>query len=348
MKHNQKYYFMYQFFLVVILGFSFIYSNAQNDSASVYLQKGLDEKNKGRRMESLKHFEKAYGFNRSSAEITGELASAYYDLRRYQQSKEKYQEFEKLGDKSAQTYRQIMMISYNLRQFPDAIQYAALLEKNYPNEKTAYYSGKSYYALNDRPNTVKHLSIAAIEDEKNADIPYTIARVYIDLENYTKALPFFQQALALDTGNARWHYELGLVYYTMMDNQNALKHMELASKKGIKKDQEFMQNLATAYFNANKYNEGIALLNEMHLKWPSDENITESLALAYYTHQKYNDALPYYEALVEKDSKNAKALFMLGMSYQKLGNKEKGEQLCKKAIELDPKLKNIKLEKKIL
>lgn len=339
---------MYKLTLISVFTFAFFFSHAQNDSAAVYLQRGLEEKTKGRRMESLKHFEKAYGFNKSSAEITGELASAYYDLRRYQQAKDKYKEFEKLGDKSAQTYRQIMMISYNLRQFPDAIQYAALLEKNYPDEKTAYYSGKSYYALNDRPNTVKQLTIAATEDEKNADIPYTIARVYIDLENYTKAVPYFQQALALDTLNARWHYELGLVYYTMMDNQNALKHMELASKKGIKKDQEFMQNLATAYFNANKYNEGIALLNEMHLKWPADENITESLALAYYTHEKYSDALPYYENLVEKDNKNAKALYMLGMTYQKLGNKEKGEELCKKAIELDPKLKNVKLGKKVL
>ena len=271
-------------------------------------------------MESLKNFEKAYHFNKNSPEVTGELASAYNDLRKYPQAKEKYREFEKLGDKSAETYRQIMLISYNLRQFQDAIQYAALLEKNYPAEKTAYYSGKSYYALDDRPNTVKHLSIAATEDEKNADIPYTIARVYIDLQNYKQALPYFQQALMLDSANARWHYELGLMFYTMMDNQNALKYMELAAKKGIKKDQEFLQNLATAYFNADQFNEGIALLNEMHLKWPADENITGSLALEYYTHKKYNDAVPYYEELVERDGRNAQALYMLGMCYQKLGN----------------------------
>ena len=339
---------MLKMILIPIFCCAFLPGIAQNDSANVYLQKGLEEKTKGRRMESLKHFEKAYSYNKSSPEIVGELASAYFDLRRYAQAKEKYKEFETLGDKSANTYRQIMVISYNLRQFPDAIQYAALLKKNYPNEKTAYYAGKSYYGLDDRPNTVKQLTIAATEDEKNADIPYTLARVYVDEQDYSRALPYFQKAISLDTANARWHYEIGLLYYSMMDNKNALKHMELASQKGIKKDKEFLQNLATANFNAGKFNEGIAVLHEMNQKWPSDLSIIEAIGISYYTHEKYNDAKTYYEQLLEIDNKNAEALYMLGMCYQKLGDKEKGKQMCDKAIEMDPKLKNIKLDKKVL
>ena len=121
---------MSKFILLVFLTISSLLSFAQTDSAAVYLEKGIEEKIKGRRMESLKHFEKAYGYSKTSKEVVRELASAYFDLRRYALAKEKYKEFEKLGDQSANTYKQIMVISYNLRQFEDAISYASLLKKN--------------------------------------------------------------------------------------------------------------------------------------------------------------------------------------------------------------------------
>jgi hypothetical protein len=38
---------------------------------------------------------------------------------------------------------------------------------------------------------------------------------------------------------------------------------------------------------------------------------------------------------------------MIGLSYQKKGEKEKGQQMCDKAIQMDPSLKNLKEEKKM-
>jgi len=59
---------------------------AQTDSANYFLQKGLDEKTKGRLMESLKQFERAYSYNKTDAKIVTELASTYVNLRRYGQA----------------------------------------------------------------------------------------------------------------------------------------------------------------------------------------------------------------------------------------------------------------------
>lgn len=320
---------------------------AQTDSASLFLQKGLEEKTKGRRMESLKHFEKAYSYNKTSKEVVLELALAYNDLRRYAQAKEKFRESEKLGDKSANTYKQLMMISYNLRQFEDAILYAGLLKKNFPTEKTSYYAGKSYYGMEDLGNAIKHLEQAGKEDDQNPDIPYTIARAYIDMQNYKQASPYFQKAVTLDPNNARWHYELALMFYAMTDDQNSLKYMILASEKGMKKDMEFQQNLATAYLNAGRFNEGIVTLHEILQKRPTDVNVINSVAEAYYNNKKYNDAITYYDQLLAIDNKNAEALYMIGMSYQKMGEKEKGRALCDKAIQMDPSLQSLKQEKKL-
>ena len=84
---------------------------AQTDSADIFLKKGLLEKQKGRRMESLKNFEKAYKYNSSDKIIISELASAYYDLRKYSQSLEKYQQLVSLGDVTPLTYKQLLELS---------------------------------------------------------------------------------------------------------------------------------------------------------------------------------------------------------------------------------------------
>jgi tetratricopeptide (TPR) repeat protein len=71
------------------------------DSADFFLQKGLLEKQNGRRLESLKNFEKAAKYDANRKEIVSELASAYFDLRRYNQARESYKKLVELGDASA-------------------------------------------------------------------------------------------------------------------------------------------------------------------------------------------------------------------------------------------------------
>jgi tetratricopeptide (TPR) repeat protein len=320
---------------------------AQNDSAQVYLQKGIEEKNKGRALESMKKFEKAYSFNNTNKQVVSELAASYLSLRKYGQAKEKFLQLEKLGDNSDSTYRQLMLLSFNSRQFDDVIKYASLLKKVRPAEQTAFYLGKSFYEKEDLGNAIKYLDIAAKENSTNAEIPYTIARAYADMFNYKQSVAYFQKAVALNPEQSRWIYEMALIYYAIPDEQNALKYMLLAGDKGYKKDREYYQNLSTAYLNAGKLNEGIDLLKGLLEKRPSDVNILNSLAEAYYDSKKYDDAIAYFDKILEVDQNNASALYMIGLSFQKKGQKEKGMALCDKAIQMDPSLESLKQKKEI-
>src|SRR5215208_185690 len=171
---------MFKLILIIsVLGFSTsIYS--QTDSSAYFLQKGIEEKTKGRRLESLKKFEKAYSYNKNDKEIINELAAAYLDLRRYNLAKEKFLQLEKMGDRSDSTYRQLMLISFNTRQWDETIKYASLLKKVRPAEQTAYYLGKSFYEKEDLGNAITYMKIAAKENPTNPEIPYTVARAYAD------------------------------------------------------------------------------------------------------------------------------------------------------------------------
>src|SRR5215472_187528 len=101
-----------------------VISYAQKDSSNYYLQKGLDEKQKGHRMESLKDFEKAIKYDTTDKSVLNELASAYMDLRKYYQAKETYKKLIAEGDNSADDYKQMLQLCFNLKSYDEAVIYA--------------------------------------------------------------------------------------------------------------------------------------------------------------------------------------------------------------------------------
>ncbi len=322
-----------------------------NDSAEFFLQKGLAEKQNGRRLESLKCFEKAASYDANSKSITTELALAYLDLRRYSLAREMYKKLVSLGDETAANYKQLLTLSFQLKQNEDVLLYADKLKKADPSEKVAYYVGKVNYDMDNYGDAIKNLNIAEKEDPANADVPYMIAHCYADMMNYKLSIPYFQKAIALNPTQSYWLYELGLICYAMHDDKNSLKYILEAGEKGYKKDNDYLENLAIAYLNVGQLDQGVAMLQEILKRKPSDMNILNMMAEAYYDKGKYDLAIEYWDRMLEYDKTNAASLYMIGMCYQKKGgelNKQKGIQLCDKAIEMDPSLASLKQKKQMM
>ena len=174
-----------------------------------------------------------------------------------------------------------------------------------------------------------------------------IAHSYADMMNYKQAIPYFQKAIELNPAQNYWVYELGLICYAMHDDKNALKYILEAGAKGYKRDNDYLENLGIAYLNVGNLDEGVAILGEILKRKPSDLNILNMVAEAYYYKGKYQLAIDYWDQVMYYDKNNASALYMIGMSYQKKGEKEKGQLLCDKAIELDPALASLKQKKQM-
>jgi tetratricopeptide (TPR) repeat protein len=331
--------------LSLLLLFAIINASAQSDSAAYFLQKGLDEKAKGRTMESYKALEKAYNYNKTNKQVVQELADLLVALRRYPQAREKYLELEKMGAATSATYKQLLELSFTMRRFPEAIQYAHTLKKMDPTQKVAYYIGKAAYEQESYGDALKYLAEAAAEDAQNPEIPYYMARSYADMLNYKTAIPHFQKAISLKPAEARWIYEMALTYYGMHDDKNALKYMLEAAEKGYPRDPEYLENLGVAYLNSGETEKGLQVLKEILQRRPTDQNILNLLAEGNYNAKKWDEAIGYWDQLLTLDKENASALYMIGMSYQKKGDKGKGEALCNKAIEMDPSLSKNKQKK---
>lgn len=338
-------------FLPLILVFSsqlVFCQNASNiDSATYFLQKGMDEKKTGRRMESLRNFEKAFKYDNTNKVIVNELAASYFDLRKYSHAKETYKKLVDLGDGSASTYKQLMNLSFNMRQQDDVLLYADKLKKADPNERVNFYIGKVHYDRENYGEAIKTLTEALKEDQLNGEAAYMIARSYADMQNYKQSIPFFQKAITLDPAKVNWIYELALIHYAIHEDKAALKLMLEAGEKGYKRDNEYLENLGVAYLNAGDLDKGVEILGEILKKKPSDMNILNMIAEAYYYKGRYQQAIDYWDQILVYDKANASALYMIGMSYQKKGEKGKGELLCDKAIEMDPSLAALKQKKQM-
>ena len=234
-----------------------------SDSADFFLQKGLVEKQNGRRLESLKNFEKASKYDGNSKAIVTELAAAYLDLNKYNQARESYKKLVQLGDASAANFKQLMMLSFKLKQNDDVLLYADKLKTADPSEKVYYYVGRANYDMDNYGDAIKFLNAAAKEDPQNAEVPYMIAHSYADMMNYKLAIPYFQKAIALNPTKTYWIYEMGLIYYAMNDDKNSLKYILEAGEKGYKRDNDYLENLGIAYLNVGNLDEGVKILDEI-------------------------------------------------------------------------------------
>lgn len=320
---------------------------AQSDSSALYLQKALDEKAKGRKMEVVKALEKAQSFNKSDKQIVHELAAAYLDVRMLAKARESFLQLESMGGATTATYKELMNLNFNMRQFPDAVKYAQLVQKGDAAGKVSYVLGRSYYEMDDLANGIRFLEAALKEDPSNAQIPHLLATAYTNMQNFKLAIPYFQKAIAIEPANARYTYEMALAYYGMNDDQNALKYMLEAGEKGYKKDGEYMQNLSTALLNTGKFNEALEMMKQVLAKRPSDLGLIDMMAEACYDAGKWDEAINFYNKILAIDEKKAEAVYMMGMAYQKKGQVENGRALCDKAIAMDPKLSSLKQEKKM-
>lgn len=339
---------MYFLLPLFFLTGSLFLSGQSADSAAHYLQKGLQQKQGGSRLESLRFFEKAYSYDSTSREIVSELALAYQDLRKYGNALQTYKKLAAMGASGADVYDRLVQLCYQMRQYDDLFVYAAKLKEMDPQAKISYYIGKAHYENENYGEAIKNLQAAAKEDPRNAEIPYLVARSYADMMNYKQAVPLFKKALELDSTKTYWMYELGLIYYAMHDDKNALKYILDAGTRGMKRDAEYLENLAIAYLNVGQLDSGVTMLNEILKKRPSDMNVLNMIAEAYYYKGKFDQAIEYWDRILEYDKENASALYMIGMSYQKKGGKsntEKGIALCDKAIEMDPSLASLKQKK---
>jgi tetratricopeptide (TPR) repeat protein len=335
------------FILLSILSlFSFPSISQGTDSAQYFFQQGATARQERRFAVAEKNFLASLKRDPANINVRTALAANYFDLRKYDNALKTYMELYEKEPKNAAFVEQVSLLSFMMHKWEDAIRFTMMAKTMGVGKDHNYMLGKSYYETEDYGQAIRYLDGALKEAHpKQAECAYSIAHAYVEMSNYKVSLPYFEKAISLDTTQYGWVYELAMVYTSINDNKNAIRYMELAADRGMKRDNDYYENLSYAYMNAGQIDKAIEKLLVILQKKPSDITILYAVAEAYYYSKKYKDAIEYWDQVLYYEKDNYRALYMIGMAYQKKGDKAKGMQLCDRAIELDPGLASLKQEK---
>lgn len=181
----------------------------------------------------------------------------------------------------------------------------------------------------------------AVQDQP-FDFFYMIGVLYLTLGQYDDTLKAWKKAASILPDFPRIHYDLGMIYYQLGDQKNAVQELGRAVQgfrfpsekpdkvKALKAmGSVFMSqnNLPAAY---NAYSRALALD-------PKNKDLRRDLATVLMKSGRLNEAIREFEALLYQDPDNPKLLANLGIAYFEAKRYDESERSLNHALQKAPK-----------
>lgn len=170
---------------------------------------------------------------------------------------------------------------------------------------TNYYLGLCYFFEGDYTTALKHLRVVESSGKYEDYVPFYVAQILFGERKYYELIEYVKPRIDMGRNLRKLpelHQLLGQSYFELEQYENALPHLEYYDEKSNRlREEEFYQ-----------------------------------LAYTQYQNGKYADAVKNFEELSGVDSKLGQyAMFYLGDSYLKMGNKPSAWTAMGKAYNLD-------------
>ncbi|MEP7255811.1 MAG: tetratricopeptide repeat protein [Ferruginibacter sp.] len=329
------------FTLILLLCSAGVFAKAQ-DSSAHYFQKGIEEKTAKRFLVAAGYFDKAIHFNSNYTEAYIENGFVNKEMRRTDAAIQNFTKAYELDPGNDVVLKELAELYYSYRQYQKAID---LAEKCKGCDNKDRIMAMSYFGMEDYGRAEKALLALIAKNANDAEATYTLAKTYLEMGLDGKAIPYYEKAIQADATKSKWLFELGLLYYNSDNYKNAVVYFNKAAEQGFIRNNDFNENLGFAYLYSGEFDNGEKLLNEIMDRKPGDREIIRDVAMAFYDGKKYDKCLDYCQKLLEMDKNDAKALYQAGLCFQKKGQTSKGQQMCDKAIEMDPSLNKLRQKK---
>jgi len=313
--------------------------HAQTDVAMVNFQKEMSDKNSSIYQTTSQDTDRALVFD---AQYNATYQQANRVTTFVSTTGDRRVDLEKaynLDPANTRTVQQLAQVYYDYHQYQKAIDFANKCKGAANAERII---AMSTYALENYDDAVIELLNVVRKDPKDAEATYAIGRSLLELEDYHDAIPYYSKAIELDPAKSGWTYELGLVYYNNNDCKNAVVFFDKAAAAGYVQSNDYNENLGFACIYSGDFNRGEKLLLALVDQRPNNKELLSDIADAYYNCRMYDKSLEFCQKLITLDTNNGKALYRAGLCFQKKGNKDKGQQMCDQAIQLDPSLASLR------
>jgi tetratricopeptide (TPR) repeat protein len=186
------------------------------------------------------------------------------------------------------------------------------------------------------------LAVAQAADPRNVASELLLARVDLKERKVDDARRRLVVVLAREPSNAPAHMLLGALDNSENNHTGAIEHF----RKAVESDGSnvaAMNNLASMLSRDSKHlDEALKYAQWAKELAADDSHVQDTLGWIYYGKGWYAMAEKELEGALAKEPR-ASIEFHLGMTYLKLGNSAKGQQLVSTALQTDPKLEQTEI-----
>ncbi len=222
-------------------------------------------------------------------------------------------------------------------------------------------SGDVFYNEGDLNNAIREYRLGLNLDPANTNLLNSLGVIYAQIERYKKAIPLFERILAIKSDDFMAMYNLGFAYLRGGNPKQAQTYFEQAVSLN-ENSFDLLLQLGQIYCAERQYKKAVNILNKAqkavsspktakdiqpweHCEpWQDScqnlghELIYRYLGEAYKGIKKNRDAITYLQRATRYNSRDAKALSLLGELYslEKQGS-EIAVSLCRQAVELEDK-----------
>lgn len=314
------------------------------DSAKIYYLKGLEAKEAQKNLVASNYFDKAITFQANYLDALQANAAVNLEMRKTDRALQLYVLINKNFPTDKTAINALMTLYFNYRQFDQAILFASKCA-NCAN--AAKIQGISYYNKEDYTAAAESLLSFISKNADDAEAIYTLARTYVDMEEYKKAVGYYEKVVGLPEAKAEWMNEQGILLSDLGNYPGAMAAFVKAADHGYIQSNDFNENLGFACLNSGEFEKGEKLIMSVWSKKTGNRDLLRGLAEVLYQKKQYDRSLIYCQKLMELDEKDGKALYQAGLCFQKKGEKDRGQKMCDKAIQLDGSLESLRTKKEM-
>ncbi len=126
--------------------------------------------------------------------------------------------------------------------------------------------GRVYYQNEDIQDALDAFN-SSLSQETSAEIYNYIGMCYYNLHDFNKAIFNINKAISMPDSRVLYYYNLAQVYYTLKDNSNYLRYMNLVKDFQPNKWQDYI-DLSGIFLDSDSKNSAILVLNQGIEKYP--------------------------------------------------------------------------------
>ncbi|SFU68279.1 Anaphase-promoting complex, cyclosome, subunit 3 [Pustulibacterium marinum] len=249
-----------------------------------------------------------------------ELAKLYYQTNHIEDAISVYKKLIK-KDEDNPTFQYLLGVAYNAigngKKGYECFQKAYELDPNYL--KASYQLAKTAL-LNGSYDTCLSLINEGLKvNPNNVDFINLMAIYHYDVQNYKKAIPWFEKLLEKTQGSAIIYRRFALCLFQRNEYERAIENWKNQILYDKYNPDPYLQ-IGLAYTKLKNYTEAETYINQsIELKQNSFYDDYEALAVVYQQQQSFKKALHYYElAKEENPSKGSMLYYKIAVTADKV------------------------------